>query len=406
MKSGKLRIGLETRLFSGAMTGIGNYSFHLLQALIRNHPELTYIGFGLGSWSNLDADALRTIEGQHEQHATVTQSSGSRTTRAIRYLKAKGRSQISGLGLAEALYRAQFLRTVKHQSLDLFHAFNYVPMADPDVATLPVVYDLSFVRFPEFHPKARLRRLERLPSLLKRSPRVQTISQFSRNEIASFYGYDPQRIFVAPPAAAGIFRPLGLEITRRDLVRFDVLPGKYLLAVGTLEPRKNLQTLVTAYARIPRASRNLTPLVIVGGAGWGELKLPSQTTALVSEGNLRFLGSVTNRELRSLYEGAMALLFPSIYEGFGMPVVEAMACGTNVVHSADTSMDEISNGLAIRVAAIDVDAWSEAINSLIARSGAGRDVIRSTLMAQAATFDWSRSAVLVRQAYADIVDLR
>ena len=404
MKLGKLRIGLETRLFSGAMTGIGNYSFHLLQALIKNHPDLTYIGFGLGSWSILDADALRTIEGQHERHATVTRSSGGRTKRAIRYLKAKGHSQISGLGLAEAVYRAQFLRTVKHQSLDLFHAFNYVPMADPGVATLPVVYDLSFIRFPEFHPKARLRRLERLPSLLKRSPRVQTISQFSRTEIASFYGYDPQRIFVAPPAAAGIFRPLGLEITRRDLVRFDVLPGKYLLAVGTLEPRKNLQTLVTAYARIPRASRNRAPLVIVGGAGWGELKLPSQTTALVSEGNLRFLGSVTNRELRSLYEGAMALLFPSIYEGFGMPVVEAMACGTNVVHSANTSMDEISNGLAIRVAATDVDAWSQAINSLIARRDADRDVIRPTLMAQAATFDWSRSAALVRQAYAELVD--
>ena len=275
MKStGKLRIGLETRLFSGAMTGVGNYSFHLLLALARNHPDLTYIGFGLGSWSILDADALQMIEGGHQKHAVVASSRGGRTMRVIRYLKARGRSQIAGLGLAEALYRVQFLRTVKHQSLDLFHAFNYVPMADPGVVTLPVVYDLSFVRFPEFHPKARLRRLERLPSLLKRSPRVQTISQFSRNEIASYYGYDPDRIFVAPPAAAGIFRPLGLEITRRDLVRFDVGPGKFLLAVGTLEPRKNLQTLVAAYARIPRASRDRTPLVIVGGAGWGELKLP------------------------------------------------------------------------------------------------------------------------------------
>ena len=87
-----------------------------------------------------------------------------------------------------------------------------------------------------------------------------------------------------------------------------------------------------------------------------------------------------------------------------MPVVEAMACGTNVVHSANTSMDEISNGLAMRVEATDVDAWAEAINSVIAQCGSGSNVVRPRLIAQAATFDWSRSAALVRQAYAELLD--
>jgi glycosyltransferase involved in cell wall biosynthesis len=402
----KITVGLETRLLNGAMTGVGNYCFHLLQALTSDHPDLSYIGFGLRSWSTLDAGSLKRLESEHEERSTAAKPSVGGLRRAIRVVETKARSRLARLGLAQSLYRSRFSRTVKHQSLNLFHAFNYVPVADPGVVTLPVVYDLSFVRFPEFHPADRLRVLERLPLLLERSPWVQTISQFSRNEIATIYGYDRDRIFVAPPAAASIFKPLGLEVTRRGLVRFDALPGKYLLSVGTLEPRKNLQTLVSAYARLPKATRDQAPLLVVGGAGWGELNLPAETSALVSEGNLRFLGSVSNRQLRSLYEGAIALVYPSVYEGFGMPVVEAMACGTSVVHSADTSMDEIGNGLAMRVAATDVEAWSEAINNVIERSGTGSNVIRSTLMAQAATFDWSRSAALVRQAYADIVDLR
>ena len=404
--TGKLKIGLEARILSGPMTGVGNYSFRLLQALTENHPELTYIGFGLRSWNALDAGILKNIENEQEERGVATKPKESRLKRSIRFLETKGRSRLLRLGLTQSLYRASFSRTVKHQSLDMFHAFNYLPVADPGVLTLPVVYDLSFVRYPEFHPIDRLRILEKLPQLLKRSPRVQTISQFSRNEIATFYGCERDRIFVAPPAAASNFRPLGLEVTKRELIRFDVSPGKYLLSVGTLEPRKNLQTLVSAYARLPKATRNLAPLLIVGGAGWGELGLPTETPALVSEGNLRFLGSVKNRELRSLYEGAIALLYPSVYEGFGMPVVEAMACGTNVAHSANTSMDEISNGLAMRVEATDVEAWSEAINVLIAQSDAGSNVIRPRLIAQAATFDWGRSAALVQQAYAEMADLR
>jgi glycosyltransferase involved in cell wall biosynthesis len=402
----KITVGLETRLLSGAMTGIGNYCFHLLQALTSDYPDLSYIGFGLRSWNALDAGSLKLLEREHEERSTAAKPSMGRLKRAIRVVETKARSRLARLGLAQSLYRSRFSRTVKHQSLDLFHAFNYVPVADPGVLTLPVVYDLSFVRFPQFHPADRLRVLEHLPLLLERSPRVQTISQFSRNEIATVYGYDRDRIFVAPPAAASIFKPLGLESTRRDLVRFDALPGKYLLSVGTLEPRKNLRTLVSAYGRLTKATRDLAPLLVVGGAGWGELNLPAETSALVGEGNLRFLGSVTNRQLRSLYEGAIVLAYPSIYEGFGMPVVEAMACGTSVVHSADTSMDEIGNGLAMRVAATDVEAWSEALNILIERSRSGSNVIRSGLMAQAATFDWNRSAALVRQTYAKLIDFK
>jgi glycosyltransferase involved in cell wall biosynthesis len=318
---------------------------------------------------------------------------------AIRQIKKKARDRLTRLPLAQSLYRSQFSRLATRESLDLFHAFNYVPVGDPNTVTLPVVYDLSFIRYPQFHPVDRLRVLGRLPALLERSPLVQTISDFSRNEIASHYGYDREKIFVAPPAAASIFRPLGQDLTRQGLTHFDVVPNEYFLTVGTLEPRKNLKTLVAAYGRLPKTVRDRVPLIVVGGAGWGKLDLPEGTTSLVSEGSLRFLGSVTNNDLRSLYEGSLALLFPSIYEGYGMPVVEAMACGTGIVHSINTSMDEITDGLAIRVEALDVCAWSEAMVQTIDNKSRERREVRQGLIDRAATFDWNVSAARVRNAY-------
>lgn len=392
-------IGFESRLFSGAMTGIGNYSYQLLRTLTANYPELKFLGFNGQSWNHIDLAALDQIERNLEQQPLPT-SGGVATS--INRLKQRGRARLTRIPVVQAIYRSQFSRLAKQQSLDLFHAFNYLPASDPGVVTLPVVYDLSFIRFPQFHPIDRLKMLEGLPSVLERSPLVQTISEFSRKEIASYYGYDYERIFVAPPAASSIFRPRGPDITQRDLSRFGVRCQTYFLTVGTLEPRKNLKTLVSAYGRLPKTIRTRTPLLVVGGAGWGKLDLPVETDLLVNEGSLKFLGSVNNAELRSLYEGAIALLFPSVYEGFGMPVVEAMACGTNVAHSANTSMDEITKGTAKRVNADDVDAWSEAMMDFLANANTMARPAPQMLIDQAATFSWTRSAVIVRGAYDDL----
>jgi glycosyltransferase involved in cell wall biosynthesis len=395
----KLTIGLESRLFAGAMTGIGNYCFHLLRALMTDYPELSFVGFDWRSWKRLDAAALCEIENS----SPSLEPDRGRLKNAIHRIKKKGRTRLTRVPLAQAFYRSRFSRLASQQSLDLFHAFNYLPVADPGATTLPVVYDLSFIRFPQFHPRDRLRVLDRLPVILAGSPLVQTISEFSRNEIATFYGYDRKKIFIAPPAAASIFRPLGAAFTRTDLDVFGVAPKRFFLAVGTLEPRKNLKTLVSAYGRLPKTLRNRTPLLVVGGAGWGKLNLPAETAKLVNEGSIRFLGSITNAQLRSLYEGAIALLFPSIYEGFGMPVVEAMACGTDVVHSMNTSMDEITNGLATRIEAMDVPAWSDAMTAIIETFDPSNS---EQLVEQAATYSWNRTATIVRNAYAHLASVQ
>ncbi|WP_298875209.1 glycosyltransferase family 1 protein [uncultured Bradyrhizobium sp.] len=382
------------------MTGVGNYTFRILDAILQGHPEIDYRGFGVGSWSSLDLNSLRRI-------AEMDRSSNNGSAGANRPLTQKAgaffRSKLARLGYAQAIYRKRFSRSVRSQSLDLFHAFNYLPAADPGVVTLPVVYDLSFVRYPDFHPVDRLRALEGLAWVIERAPMVQTISEFSRNEIARFYGYDKERIFVAPPAAASIFRPLGLQVTTSEIARYDITAGNYLLSVGTLEPRKNLRTLVAAYSNVSKSIRDRLPLIVVGGKGWGELDLPQSTAGLVHEGSLRFIGSISNPDLRSLYEGARALLYPSVYEGFGMPVVECMACGTSVIHSSRTSMDEITAGLAPTVDALDVDAWSEQITKLAQSYPSDQRSYRDQLLGRASSFSWSESAEKVLQGYKAIM---
>ena len=176
-----LKVGIEMRVMAGALTGVGNYSLNLLEALVSDYAYLQYAGFGLLSWKAVDAAALKRIEAAKSSRAETKGFAADR----IDSLRTMVRKRLSQSDLALTLYRMQFSRTVKRQSFDLFHAFNFLPFADPGVVTLPVIYDLSFVRYPDAHPPERLKRLSGLPALLDRAPLVQTISQFSRNEIVS-----------------------------------------------------------------------------------------------------------------------------------------------------------------------------------------------------------------------------
>ena len=162
--------------------------------------------------------------------------------------------------------------------------------------------------------------------------------------------------------------------------------------------------MIQAYSRLTPSERARCPLVLAGGRGWGNLDLPEQTETLVRDGSVRFVHDVTDPQLRNLYEGARLLLAPSLYEGFGMPVVEALACGTPVAYSADTAMEEISGDTGSRVGALDVDGWTGVLKNALNSTDHADPVRRTERIARAQEFDWRRSAGLVLDAYRRILN--
>lgn len=391
-----MRIGIQASTLSGRRTGINNYCYSMISALADIDASLEFLSANVFGWHRV---AISEIASQSETEVAFAGANRAGFPQLVF-------DRLKKIEFARSLYEKSkelsLSRVYQKGGIRLFHAFNYVPPAEPSAPTLPVVYDLSFIRYPEMHPTERLRRLSTLGKYIERSQIVHTISEFSKREIMNVYGVRADKIFVAYPAAASHFRPLGRAITQHDINNFGLTLEKYFLAVGTLEPRKNLRTLIAAYANLSIADRARFPLVVVGGQGWGEMNLPAATNALVQEGSLRFVGFTSDAGLRSLYEGARLMLYPSVYEGFGMPVVEAMACGTPVAHSSETSMDEIAGDLAIRISALDIEAWTNCLRSAIHDNAAIAPIKRQNLVLRARCFDWVLGAREIRRAYGKI----
>jgi glycosyltransferase involved in cell wall biosynthesis len=196
---------------------------------------------------------------------------------------------------------------------------------------------------------------------------VVAVSEFTKGEVVELVGEPAERIRVVPNGVDPVFRPLGPgENDPSDTLS----QGEYVLAVGTLEPRKNLARAAEA-ARLAEVE-----LRVVGARGWGDVDVPG------------WIGEIPDPQLAALYRGARCVLYPSLYEGFGLPVLEAMACGTPVVTSRGTATEEIAGGAAVLVDPLDVTS----IASGITEAGERREELVSLGLARAAEFTWDRAA--------------
>jgi glycosyltransferase involved in cell wall biosynthesis len=254
---------------------------------------------------------------------------------------------------------------------DVLHCPTYRGPVRPVAPLVVTVHDLAVLRHPEaFNRWSRLYGPRVVPRVLRTAARVIAVSEFTRRELVELLGISEERIRVIPNAVEDAFTHEGPAET-----------GDYVLAVGTLEPRKNLDRLVEA------VRRTRTELRIVGAAGWGGVEV---------EGNgVRWLGEVSDGELARLYRGAACVAYPSLYEGFGIPVLEAMACGVPVVTTRGTAMEEVADG-----AAVLVDARDPAdIAAGIARAVADRSILVAKGLERARAFRWDTVAAATVDVY-------
>lgn len=283
---------------------------------------------------------------------------------------------------------------------DLFHATDITlpRLAKPSVIT---ICDLTTLLFPQFHTRMNrwYQRLA-LPGMLRRADAIIAISQATKDDLIQHLRVDPERIYVTPlgvdhnrfvaqpPGAANaqVRSALGIEVP-------------YLLAVGTLEPRKNLVTLLHAYATLSPAT---PPLVLAGGQGWGNPALAALIDTLGIRERVHLTGYVADELLPSLYGAAEIFVYPSFYEGFGLPVLEAMACGAPVITSNTSSLPEVAGDAALLVDPQDHEALAAVLSRLV-----GDEKERRTLsergIERAQRFTWQHTAQITLDVYRSVI---
>ncbi|WP_232222183.1 glycosyltransferase family 4 protein [Thioalkalivibrio paradoxus] len=294
------------------------------------------------------------------------------------------------------------LRAMAREGLELIHATDHLV---PWVRGTPVVATVMDA-IPLAHPEWVSYPLKRISNALWRrsvqwANRVITISEYSRMEIERWFGVPGERIHVIPLGVdSRWFEPPGGEDLER-VRQHHRLPDAYFLFVGTLQPRKNLTRLIAAHRRLPEYLRRDVPLVVAGRAGWGCDSVMAELRAERDAG-LRWLGYVPDADLPAVFAGAAALLFVSLHEGFGLPLLEAFAAGVPVVASRTTALPEVAEGAALMVDPTDTGEIADAMRQVLDAAGLAARLSESGL-ARAREFTWDRTARMTLDVYRAVV---
>jgi len=366
-----LRIVIEGSCITGSKAGIGNYAYSLLKEMLivdnvnsytllckyRNIPAVDGIGEGL--------------------RKLVTKRS------VYKYLP----FDTEGL----------------NERFDLYHEPNYIPRAFRG-KVITTICDMSYKLYPQYHPRRRVMTFGFFENRMRNVDRIITISRNSKQEIIDLLKVPEDKVTVTYLGATDAYRPIFIneELKIKFRLKYGI-PDNFLLYVGTIEPRKNLSRLIEAFylfkKETPKSEE--VKLILVGGQGWLYNEIFSRVRELKMENEIIFTGYVSNEDLPFLYNMAMAFVYPSLYEGFGLPPLEAMSCGTPVISSNTSSIPEVVGDAGILVDPYNVNDWASAISQL-----AGSSILRSELsskgLIQASKFSWKRCAEETLGVYCNV----
>jgi alpha-1,3-rhamnosyl/mannosyltransferase len=373
-----MRIGLSTTtlepsLNKGHLDGIGVYTNHLLNGFL--------------------------ARGYHVEGRSFPKFLKSRTAYPLVTGKPFFGSFISLASMA--LLTGGRFRTDPH--VDIFHVTDYrvVPMQCPVVASL---HDAIPMKYPHL-ASSRFRTVKNYiqRSVAQYADRVITLSHYTIPDIVEYYGIPESRISVVPCGVdSSWLTPASEKEVESALGKRGLVPG-YFLFVGTIQPRKNIERILDAYTRLAESVRRERKLVIVGRAGWRCDALVARLGELIQAGQVVWLNDVqTEVELRHLYAGAGVFVFPSIFEGFGIPILEAFASGVPVVTSNTTSLPEVSGGAAIEINPESVDDILSAMELLAVDDGERRKRIEAGRK-RVASFTWAATVEKTLDVYRQLL---
>lgn len=345
-----MNVVLSIEAVRSPLAGIGRYAWELATRLPRS-PEVDTIRFlSDGLWRQLPDLAQAT---------GAAQPSKARHDWRHQLGKNPLISQVYGK-LMPKLARFQLNRLGRTKDA-VFHGPNFfVPEIDlPSVVT---IHDLSAYYPSDWHPQTRIERMRKLiPQAVARANIVLTDSLATKRELIQEFSVDEAKVRAVPLGVDTIYHPRTAEQLKPVLERYGLNVNSYTLFVSTIEPRKNILRLIAAYRALPLALRRQFPLVIAGAQGWNSQLIHDEIERAASEGWLYYLGFLAQEDLPALYAGCRLFAYPSLYEGFGLPIAEAMASGVPVLTSNCSSMPEVADGAAMLVDPLDVDAITRAL---------------------------------------------
>ena len=374
-----MRVGLDGSPLSDQLTGIGHYTFELGRALAINFPS----------------DQFELVSPKPFHPQIVEQSERDRLPN-LEFINPTS-SNVRG-----RWWSFDLPRYLKRAGLDLFHGTNYEIPLWRRRHTVVTVHDLSSILYPKLHRKPLARRMRlRLPLAVKMARAVITPTEAVRSELCSHLNVKTNRVTAIHEAPRQNFRPMSPDESFGTRTRLGV-EDDFLLFVGTLEPRKNLLTLLKAFAEVLRDSRFRPQLIVAGGEGW----LMEETFAFVRAAGIadrvKLIGYVNDDELRALYSSCRAFIYPSLYEGFGLPPLEAMACGAPVIGSRIAALTETIGDAAMLVDPLDVPSLGAAITDVCENEKQRKKMIAAG-PARAAKFSWEKAARLTHEVYRQVV---
>jgi alpha-1,3-rhamnosyl/mannosyltransferase len=372
----RIKVAVNACSLLTPMTGIGRYTYNLFSEIMKTGEcELGFL-YGL-SW---DKELIVPVpQFQKVASAVKTVFPYARTIRRV----------AQGSVLKHKLTREKY---------DLYHEPNFIALsfAGPVVAT---IHDLSVIKYPDFHTLERVKMFEKyLLRTIDKAEYLITDSEFVRQDIIGTFAVDPEKVVTTLLGVEKRFYPRNEEQCVSFLDAYKLNYKSYILVVSTLEPRKNFRLVVDAYLMLDRKIKEQFPLVIVGMNGWEMSQFDKDLEKLKGQGYLRMLGYVPDEDLPLLYSAAKLFLYPSFYEGFGLPPLESMACGTPVITSNVSSLPEVIGEAGFMVSPDDAVDLNEKILELIEDDEvmaclSGRSIER------AKSFTWERCAAQTMAVY-------
>lgn len=373
----KLIFSVESIRFP--LTGIGRYSYELASRLEKN--------------SNFDE--LKFFSGRRFLPSLPTAKNASDYSYGLKRVVQKSFLAVEAYRLLMPLLKKYAL---KDCDTFIYHSPNYyLPLfSGRKVATF---HDLSPFTLPHCHTPQLARYLRKeLVSTLSRADALIVDSEYTRKELANYFSWPVERIHTVPLASSEEFYPRNESEVKSVLSKYGLKKDGYSLFVGTIEPRKNIETLIDSYSRLPVSVRTRWPLVLTGYHGWRNDDIFKKLESARREGWAYYLGFVPSEELPFLFAGARLFTFPSMYEGFGLPILEAMSSGVPVVCSNSSSLPEVAGNAALMCDAMDIDALTnliwQGLEDVSWRTNAAEKGLWNS-----AKFSWDRCALETIEVY-------